>query len=186
MTHTYHSNPPGGPFKDHKSQDPLDVIVNSKEESIFDKSMISNKRNMVSLMSVSSVVQARKIRELKEQDVKKLHNRIALLQAEEERALKKIEETKVKAHSMLENKLQQEQYARDRYEKKETDLAKARGLVIEKRGEKESSRIKVMMVHEKKKMDAQAVKMESMKLQKILEKNEKKYLRRAQEKRFEQ
>lgn len=71
-------------------------------------------------------------------------------------------------------------------EKKETDLAKARGLVIEKRGEKETTRIKVMMVHEKKKQEAHAIKIESMKLQKILEKNEKKYLRRAQEKRFEQ
>lgn len=63
-------------------------------------------RNMTSMMSVNSVVQARKIREMKEHDVRKLHNRIALLQAEEERALKKIEETKVKAHLMLENKLQ--------------------------------------------------------------------------------
>jgi hypothetical protein len=43
-----------------------------------------------------------------------------------------------------------------------------------------------MMVQEKKKQDAYAVKMESLKLQKILEKNERKYLRRAQEKRFEQ
>ena len=61
---------------------------------------------MTSIMSVNSVIQARKIRELKEMDVKKLHNRIALLQAEEERALKKIEETKHKAGLMLENKLQ--------------------------------------------------------------------------------
>jgi hypothetical protein len=80
---------------------------------------------------------------------------------------------------MLENKLEQEQNARERYEKKETDLAKARVLVIEKRGEKEGTRIKVMMVHEKKKQEAQEVKMESLKLQKIHEKNEKKYLRRA-------
>jgi predicted lipoprotein len=63
---------------------------------------------MTSIMSVGSVIQARKMRELREQDVRKLHNRIALLQAEEERALKKIEETKMKAHLMLENKLQQE------------------------------------------------------------------------------
>jgi hypothetical protein len=87
---------------------------------------------------------------------------------------------------MLENKLHQEQYARERQEKKETDLTKARDLVIEKRGEKETTRIKVMMAQEKKKQDAHAIKIESMKLQKILEKNEKKYIRRAQEKRFEQ
>ena len=71
-------------------------------------------------------------------------------------------------------------------EKKESDLAKARGLVIEKREEKENTRIKVMMVQEKKKHDAQQVKLESMKLNKLLSKNVKKYLRRAQEKRFEQ
>ena len=51
-------------------------------------------------------MQARKLREIKEMDVKKLHNRIALLQAEEERALKRIEETRIKANLMLENKLQ--------------------------------------------------------------------------------
>ena len=106
---------------------------------------MTSHRNMPSMMSVNSVAHARKMRELKEHDVRKLHNRIALLQAEEEKALKKIEETKLKAHMMLENKLQQEQYARERMEKKENDLAKARGLVIEKRGEKENTRIKVMM-----------------------------------------
>ena len=58
-------------------------------------------------------------------------------------------------------------------EKKESDLAKARGLVIEKREEKENTRIKVMMVQEKKKHDAQQVKLESMKLNKLLSKNEK-------------
>ena len=147
---------------------------------------MTSHRNMASMMSVNSVAHARKMRELKEHDVRKLHNRIALLQAEEEKALKKIEETKLKAHMMLENKLQQEQYARERMEKKENDLAKARGLVIEKRGEKENTRIKVMMAQEKKKQDAQQVKMESMKLSKMASKNEKKYLRRAQEKRFEQ
>ena len=64
-------------------------------------------------------------------------------------------------------------------EKKQNELAKARGLVIEKREEKENTRIKVMMVQEKKKHDAQQVKLESMKLNKLLSKNEKKYLRRA-------
>ena len=51
-------------------------------------------------------MEAKKIRELKENEVKKLHNRIALLQQEEEKALKRIEETRQKAHQMLENKIQ--------------------------------------------------------------------------------
>lgn len=88
-------------------------------------------------------MQARKLREIKEMDVKKLHNRIALLQAEEERALKRIEETRLKANLMLENKLQQEKLERERFEKKEMELAKARTLVSEKRSEKEATRIKV-------------------------------------------
>lgn len=36
-------------------------------------------------------------------------------------------------------------------EKKENDMARARGLVIEKREEKENTRMKVLMIQEKKK-----------------------------------
>jgi hypothetical protein len=46
---------------------------------------------------LQSISHARKLREEKETEVKKLHNRIALLQAEEEKALKRIEETRAKA-----------------------------------------------------------------------------------------
>jgi predicted ribosome quality control (RQC) complex YloA/Tae2 family protein len=45
---------------------------------------------------------------MKENEVKKLHNRIALLKHEEEKALKRIEETREKANIMLENKIHQE------------------------------------------------------------------------------
>jgi hypothetical protein len=48
-------------------------------------------------MSFGSIVEARKLRESRENDVRKLHNRIALLQSEEEKALKRIEETRAKA-----------------------------------------------------------------------------------------
>ena len=53
---------------------------------------------------------------MKEAEVRKLHNRIAQLQHEEERALKRIEETRDKANVMLENKIHKEQLARERYE----------------------------------------------------------------------
>ena len=49
---------------------------------------------------------ARLVRKLKEAEVRKLHNRIALLQHEEEKALKRIDETRQKANVMLENKIQ--------------------------------------------------------------------------------
>ena len=49
------------------------------------------------IQSISSVIEARKVRESRENDVRKLHNRIAMLQSEEEKALKRIEETRAKA-----------------------------------------------------------------------------------------
>ena len=75
-------------------------MMPSKNSRNFNKSVSHNpvRMSMASALTVSSVVQAKKIRELKENDVKKLHNRIALLQQEEEKALKRIEETRQKAH----------------------------------------------------------------------------------------
>ena len=43
---------------------------------------------------ISSIVEARKLRLHKENEVRKLHNRIAVLQEEEEKALKRIENTR--------------------------------------------------------------------------------------------
>jgi len=45
-------------------------------------------RNQVTSMSFGSIVEARKLRESRENDVRKLHNRIALLQSVNERAIK--------------------------------------------------------------------------------------------------
>jgi uncharacterized small protein (DUF1192 family) len=41
----------------------------------------------------------------RENEVKKLHNRISILQEEEEKALKRIEDTRSKAQAMLEFKI---------------------------------------------------------------------------------
>lgn len=87
---------------------------------------------------------------------------------------------------MMENKIEQENLARERQEKREMELQRARELVNEKRSEKEGARIKIQMVQERKKQEAEAIKELSRKCQKQIGKNEKKYLRRAQEKRFEQ
>lgn len=48
-------------------------------------------------VGIQSLVHAKKLREAKETEVKKLHMRIATLQNEEEKALKRIEQTRVKA-----------------------------------------------------------------------------------------
>ena len=45
-------------------------------------------------IALSNVGQARQIRQHKELEVRRMHNRIAMLQAEEEKALKRIEETR--------------------------------------------------------------------------------------------
>jgi len=57
---------------------------------------------------VQSIMDARKLRVHRENEVKKLHNRIAVLQEEEEKALKRIEDTRAKAQAMLEFKIEQE------------------------------------------------------------------------------
>lgn len=96
---------------------------------------MNSSRHQNSVMGMQSVTMAKKLREQKEGDVKKLHNRIALLQAEEEKALKRIEETRYKAQQMLENKMQQEQYLRERAVYKEKALQEAREFVASKREE---------------------------------------------------
>ena len=58
------------------------------------------------MQEISSVVDARKMRMFKENEVRKLHNRISLLQMEEEKAIKRIEDTRAKAQLMLESKME--------------------------------------------------------------------------------
>ena len=90
-------------------------------------------RSQVTSMSFGSIVEARKLRESRENDVRKLHNRIALLQSEEEKALKRIEETRAKAQQMLELKIIQEENARERMTNKAKALEKAREIVSSKK-----------------------------------------------------
>jgi hypothetical protein len=52
-----------------------------------------------------SLNQIKKSRKLADSDVDKLHNRIRMLQLEEDRALKKIEETRRKARNIMEVRL---------------------------------------------------------------------------------
>lgn len=55
-----------------------------------------------------SLNQIRKNRKLADSDVQKLHNRIRMLKLEEDKALKKIEETRRKAKKMLESRVNEE------------------------------------------------------------------------------
>ena len=98
--------------------------------------MASNRgfnQSINTVQSITSVIEARKLRESRENDVRKLHNRIAMLQSEEEKALKRIEETRAKAQQMLELKIIQEENARERMQNKHKALEKARSMVVEKK-----------------------------------------------------
>ncbi len=55
-----------------------------------------------------SLNQIRKSRKIVEDDVLKMHNRIKMLQLEEERALRKIDETRRKAKNILEVRMNKE------------------------------------------------------------------------------
>lgn len=143
-------------------------------------------RSQVTNLSFGSIVEARKLRESRENDVRKLHNRIALLQSEEEKALKRIEETRAKAQQMLELKIIQEENARERMTNKAKALEKAREIVSSKKEQQLQVRERVEISLLKKVEMAKMVKEEKKALKKKISKNERNYLKKAQEKRFEQ
>jgi hypothetical protein len=64
----------------------------------------------------------RKNRQMVESDVSKLHNRIKMLQAEEDKALKKIDETRKKAKHMIEMRIVNDKKARFREEEEENRM----------------------------------------------------------------
>ena len=136
--------------------------------------------------SIASVVEARKLRESRENDVRKLHNRIAMLQSEEEKALKRIEETRAKAQQMLELKIIQEENARERMQNKHKALEKARSIVLEKKEQEKQVAAMKEVSYLKKIEAAKQIKEEKRIYKKKITKNERVYLKRAQEKRFEQ
>ena len=65
--------------------------------------------------------QIKKTRRIAETDVQKMHNRIRMLQIEEERALKKIEETRRKAKTILEVRMNKEQKVKRHHSKEQRE-----------------------------------------------------------------
>lgn len=61
-----------------------------------------------------------------DKDISKMHNRIKLLQIEEEKALKKIEEMRKKAKDMIEAKMANEKLQMRKIAKHEKEQAKKR------------------------------------------------------------
>jgi hypothetical protein len=153
-------------------------IIQSTHRSVFDPSASK-------FQDVQSIVDARKLRLHRENEVRKLHNRIAILQEEEEKALRRIEDTRAKAQAMLEFKIEQEQNARELFNKRRKEQMKLSRIVQETREQEANVRFKVEQSAIKKREIALQIKQEQNKIKKKLSKNDTSYLRRAQERRFE-
>lgn len=109
-----------------------------------------------------------------------------MLQAEEEKALKRIDETRSKAQQMIENKKQQEQLEKDRQDQKELALKKAKDMV---QGILEDKRRLPQVKQDQFERNfeiAREVKDESKKMVKQIRKMDKSYVRKAKERREEQ
>jgi hypothetical protein len=104
------------PEKDNEAIDQIDKPLEFKDSKI----------SKVNSLSLNSVLHAKKLREAKEMEVKRLHMRIASLMEEEERAFKRIQQTKQKAQQILDFKIEQNQLNRERFENQETQLQRAR------------------------------------------------------------
>lgn len=126
------------------------------------------------------------MRNQRERDVKQLHTRIAVLQAEEERALRKIELTKERARKMIDNKAHKGDLEEKRLRALRERISEVREKVSMRRNEKDVHALKLLEHQEKTVKRAQEVRAEQEKITKQLAKKDKSYLRRAQEKRFEQ
>ena len=83
-------------------------------------------KTMAPQLSVSQIRQSRQKVEL---DVLKLHNRIQLLEAEEERALKIIEDTKQKVKVILKTRAENEVQQRELEQVREKELRKRQKAV---------------------------------------------------------
>ena len=86
---------------------------------------------------------------------------------------------------MLEHKLQSEQMARDLQSQKVASLHRARNLVQEKRAESTNVAAQAQILKGVRAREAKAIRDETERNKRVISKQEKLYLRRAQEKRFE-
>ena len=110
---------------------------------------------------VISLSQVKKNRQQVEEDVSKLHNRIRMLQMEEEKALKKIEETRKKAKQLLEGRSSMDKKVR-REDKRENPEK-----LIEKKYELRKGVLeKLEQLHKQKQNDVQIMKKEKQEIKK--------------------
>ena len=89
-------------------------IINDCVISSSNNNRAGSARDSLALASVSTIKGARRLKYEKEAQARQRCQRISIMQAEEEKAVKKIHETRTKAMQMLEFKLQNEQMAKER------------------------------------------------------------------------
>jgi hypothetical protein len=130
-----------------------------------------------SIHELSTLVDARKMRAHKEVEVRKLHNRIQVLQLEEDRALRRIEETRTKAQQMIDYRLQQEENIKSLQTKREREMIKLQSLAQEIRRSEQGVKVKVQQSMFRKKQNADIVKQERLLIRKEINKLDKIYLR---------
>ena len=90
-------------------------------------------QSMSSNIRAISLNVAKKNKQLLDKDISKMHNRIKLLQLEEEKALKKIEEMRKKAKDMIEAKMENERRNARKIAKQEKDFRRKQDEVREKK-----------------------------------------------------
>ena len=72
----------------------------------------SARKSGADLSGFVSMYEARRARMEKERNVQKLHNRIALLEKEEDKANRRIEETRKRAYDMIQSKIEKDNFNR--------------------------------------------------------------------------
>ena len=161
-------------------------MIGDIQDVMLHDSLFGASTQRPSILGTNSVSVARQMRNQRERDVKQLHTRIAVLQAEEERALRKIELTKERAQKMMDNKAHKGDLEEKRLAAIRERISEVREKVNMRRNEKDMHAMKLLEHQVKTIKHAAEVRAEREMITKRMAKKDKSYLRRAQEKRFEQ
>ncbi|CDW75179.1 UNKNOWN [Stylonychia lemnae] len=150
----------------------------------------SFRSSQLSELTGTTLNQVRKSKKLVQGDVQKLHNRIRMLQLEEERALKKIEETRKKAKQMLEVKVANEK-KRIKLNNSQTPVRNYRNLATasilndEKEDPHQLHMLQLERSQKRKQEEISMIRKEKKLIQKRKQQIDKAYIRKNQERRNE-
>lgn len=159
-----------------RSLERLDVAVEQRDQRTeggaggpgTDRQLASHRKSDPSIMSnFVSMYEARKTRLEKEQNVQKLHNRIALLEKEEEKANRKIEDTRKRAYDMIQSKIEKDNFTKKINQIKDQNLARNQEQVMITREMEENVKYQKLIIDQRKKFQANIIKKEGKELKKL-------------------